>query len=66
VRDAGPVAGHRAGSTGSGLGVLGMRERTELLGGELAVRGGEDGFAVRARLPRPAGLLPEEERARAR
>nr|ASV47040.1 two-component sensor histidine kinase [uncultured bacterium] len=62
VRDAGPVDGHRAAAAGSGLGLLGMRERAELLGGELVVRSGPDGFGVRARLPRAARLLPEEER----
>lgn len=62
VRDAGPADGHPPAGAGSGLGLLGMRERAELLGGELVVRGGPDGFGVRARLPRPARLVPREER----
>jgi signal transduction histidine kinase len=46
--DAGPVAGH---------GLLGMRERVHLLGGDFcAGRGEAGGFVVRARLP----LGPEE------
>jgi signal transduction histidine kinase len=48
--DGGPITG---GSTGHGL--VGMRERAAMLGGELeATRGDGGGFTVRARLPLPA------------
>ncbi len=53
VADAGPVAGHRAASDGGGHGLIGMRERAELLGGALAAgHHGEHGWLVQARLPR--------------
>lgn len=43
---------------GSGTGVLGMRERAEILGGSLAAGPSDDGWLVRALLPTvlPAGL----------
>jgi signal transduction histidine kinase len=66
VRDAGPVAGHRPGGAGSGLGLLGMRERAELLGGEVVVEVGAAGCTVHARLPRPADLLLGADPARSR
>ena len=45
-------AGAGAGTTGSGHGLVGMRERVALYGGRLdASRGAEGGFAVRALLP---------------
>ncbi len=39
------------GSTGSGYGLLGMRERAELLGGTLEAGAVEEGFVVRLRVP---------------
>ena len=40
------------GAVATGFGVIGMRERVELAGGELSVRRGPDaGTVVRARLP---------------
>lgn len=41
-----------------GLGLIGMRERVELVGGTLEAGPGEDGFRVRARIPLVA--VPEE------
>lgn len=53
VTDAGPVTGHRSAGDGSGHGLVGMRERTELLGGALTVsHHGDRGWPVRARLTR--------------
>ncbi|MFN8136474.1 MAG: histidine kinase [Propionicimonas sp.] len=43
---------------GLGLGLIGMRERVELVGGTLEAGPGEDGFRVRARIPLVA--VPEE------
>ncbi|WP_329041152.1 histidine kinase [Streptomyces sp. NBC_00178] len=52
VRDAG---GNRPGAeladSGSGYGLLGMRERAELLGGTLEARPDEEGFVVSLRVP---------------
>ncbi|HZD38177.1 MAG TPA: sensor histidine kinase [Actinomycetes bacterium] len=54
----GPCEG--AGPAGGGRGIVGMRERAELLGGELVAGPGPDrGFQVRARLP----LRPRPEEA---
>lgn len=54
VADAGPVAGHQPAPDGGGHGLVGMRERAELLGGSLAAgHHGERGWQVQARLPRP-------------
>jgi signal transduction histidine kinase len=40
---------------GTGHGLVGMRERAAMFGGELeTARGGDGGFTVRARLPLPA------------
>ncbi|MGW1378602.1 sensor histidine kinase [Streptomyces sp. NPDC002446] len=52
VRDFGgrEQTGELAGS-GSGYGLLGMRERAELLGGTLESGPGEEGFVVRLRVP---------------
>ncbi|NBM14161.1 sensor histidine kinase [Streptomyces sp. GC420] len=52
VRDSGgtDVPGE-LGSSGSGYGLLGMRERAELLGGTLEAGPVEEGFAVRLRVP---------------
>lgn len=52
VRDSGGrgAPGELAGS-GSGYGLLGMRERAELLGGTLESGPGEEGFVVRLRVP---------------
>ena len=43
---------HRAVLPGSGLGLIGLKERVELLGGEFTTRHTADGgFSVSARLP---------------
>ncbi|MFP5021420.1 sensor histidine kinase [Pseudonocardia phyllosphaerae] len=70
VSDDGPVAGHRPDATGSGLGLVGMRERVALLGGDLGAGPAHTGWTVRAVLPRaapaatePAGLVPADEHA---
>ncbi|MCT4352498.1 histidine kinase [Streptomyces sp. Je 1-79] len=49
----GPAAAEGAGlsASGSGYGLLGMRERAELLGGTLEAGPEGDGFAVRLRVP---------------
>jgi signal transduction histidine kinase len=51
-----PPARLVAPSPGSGLGLVGLRERVELLGGELsASRAPDGGFALTARIPAPDG-----------
>ncbi|MGA4839157.1 sensor histidine kinase [Streptomyces sp. G45] len=50
VRDSGGEPGELAAS-GSGYGLLGMRERAELLGGSLEAGPEEEGFVVRLRVP---------------
>ncbi|MGW6456369.1 sensor histidine kinase [Streptomyces sp. NPDC055078] len=52
VRDSGPD-GHTGelGATGGGYGLLGMRERAELLGGTLEAGPEGEGFVVRLRVP---------------
>ena len=50
VRDSGGQPGELAGA-GGGYGLLGMRERAELLGGSLEAGSDEEGFAVRLRVP---------------
>jgi signal transduction histidine kinase len=53
VADDGPVRGHRPDGHGSGLGLVGMRERVELLGGTLRAGPGDGaGWTVHAVLPR--------------
>ncbi|MFF9018242.1 sensor histidine kinase [Streptomyces sp. NPDC014870] len=47
----GVVEGAGLGASGSGYGLLGMRERAELLGGSLDAGPEGDGFAVRLRVP---------------
>jgi signal transduction histidine kinase len=62
VRDSGVLPGHRTVTRGSGLGLVGVRERAALLGGaaEAGPDPGEPGWVVRARLPRtlPAAAPP--------
>lgn len=52
VRDSGGrVTGDELAVSGSGYGLLGMRERAELLGGTLEAGPGEEGFVVSLRVP---------------
>ncbi|MEV5597938.1 histidine kinase [Streptomyces sp. NPDC052496] len=51
LRGGGPGDLGDLGSSGSGYGLLGMRERAELLGGTLDSGPVEEGFAVRLRVP---------------
>ncbi|MEJ8277726.1 sensor histidine kinase [Pseudonocardia spirodelae] len=62
VADDGPVPGHRADPAGSGLGLVGMRERVALLGGDLHTGGDGGGWTVRAVLPRTP-LVREDDPA---
>ncbi|MBN9755904.1 two-component system sensor kinase [Pseudonocardia sp. Ae406_Ps2] len=65
VDDDGPVPGHRPDDTGSRLGLLGMRERVALVGGELYTGPGDgQGWTVRAVLPR-SPLVREDDPAAA-
>ncbi|MGM0352902.1 sensor histidine kinase [Streptomyces sp. ECR3] len=50
VRDSGGPPGEMSG-TGGGYGLLGMRERAELLGGSLEAGPGEEGFVVTLKVP---------------
>ncbi|WP_399890104.1 sensor histidine kinase [Streptomyces sp. BBFR51] len=50
VRDSGGSSGEPTG-TGGGYGLLGMRERAELLGGSLRAGPGEEGFVVTLKVP---------------
>ncbi|MER6409605.1 sensor histidine kinase [Streptomyces humidus] len=50
VRDTGGPPGELA-EAGGGYGLLGMRERAELLGGSLAAGPGEEGFVVTLKVP---------------
>lgn len=50
VRDTGGPPGELA-EVGGGYGLLGMRERAELLGGSLAAGPGEEGYVVRLKVP---------------
>ncbi|MCW7945963.1 histidine kinase [Streptomyces hygroscopicus] len=50
VRDSGGSPGELAGA-GAGYGLLGMRERAELLGGSLEAGPGEEGFVVTLKVP---------------
>lgn len=50
VRDSGASPGELTG-TGAGYGLLGMRERAELLGGSLEAGPGEEGFVVTLKVP---------------
>ncbi|MEF3117750.1 sensor histidine kinase [Streptomyces chrestomyceticus] len=51
LRGGGPGTLDDLGSSGSGYGLLGMRERAELLGGTLDSGPAEEGFVVRLRVP---------------
>lgn len=52
--------GHQGAPTGSGLGLIGMRERTTALGGRLVAQGrANGGFTVRAELPAVPAALRE-------
>jgi signal transduction histidine kinase len=53
VLDDGRAAAAANGGSGGGHGLIGMRERVALFGGELTTRrrGAERGYEVRARLP---------------
>ncbi|MEU5956374.1 histidine kinase [Streptomyces sp. NPDC047525] len=50
IRDSGGAPGELAAS-GAGYGLLGMRERAELLGGSLTAGPGEEGFIVTLKVP---------------
>lgn len=52
--DGDPMGGH-------GLGLIGMRERAELVGGQFSAGPTEQGFQVRAVLPLRASAIEEEE-----
>ncbi|MEU7583107.1 histidine kinase [Streptomyces sp. NPDC041068] len=51
VRDSGGRSPGELASSGAGYGLLGMRERAELLGGSLEAGPGEEGFVVTLRVP---------------
>ncbi|MEU7152099.1 histidine kinase [Streptomyces sp. NPDC045456] len=51
LRGGGPGTLDDLGSSGSGYGLLGMRERAELLGGTLGSGPAEEGYVVRLRVP---------------
>ncbi len=60
VSDSGGRAGSRALQVPGGHGLIGMRERVELLGGSLRAGPGEGGWLVRAELPENPQNTPEE------
>ncbi|MET8683329.1 sensor histidine kinase [Streptomyces sp. NPDC004732] len=51
VRDSGGETPGELATSGAGYGLLGMRERAELLGGSLEAGPGEEGFVVTLRVP---------------
>ncbi|QES44279.1 two-component sensor histidine kinase [Streptomyces venezuelae] len=51
VRDSGGKSPGELAASGAGYGLLGMRERAELLGGSLEAGPGEEGFVVTLRVP---------------
>ncbi|WP_055566760.1 sensor histidine kinase [Streptomyces atriruber] len=51
VRDSGGETPGELAASGAGYGLLGMRERAELLGGSLEAGPGEEGFVVTLRVP---------------
>jgi signal transduction histidine kinase len=60
VHDHGPRTAARAGDTGAGLGLIGVRERVESIGGTLEAGPGRDGgWRLRATLPvAPSAVIP--------
>ena len=58
VVDAGVRPGHRGAREGSGLGLVGMRERAALVGGSVEAGPAGGGWRVAARLPRRAAGAP--------
>ena len=60
IQDNGQGIGEQQLSAGRSLGILGMRERSLLLGGDLTIRGTPGkGTTVRVRIPRAARNQPE-------
>ncbi|MGA4846278.1 sensor histidine kinase [Streptomyces sp. G5(2025)] len=51
IRDSGGQSPGELAASGAGYGLLGMRERAELLGGSLEAGPGEEGFVVTLRVP---------------
>ncbi len=56
-------AGYDTSASSGGFGLMGMRERVELAGGELSVDSGEQGTIVRASLPTLQGVRSRHEQA---
>ena len=58
VLDAGPAVSASAGNGSTGVGIVGMRERVEAVGGALDAGPTPDGWRVRARIPRTGTGTP--------